>query len=388
MIFELLAVQLIISAYNKILSRIMRLSLVIISCFLFVFVAQNCESHAQIENRPMYAAGRFYPADAAELTSILKDCFAKAKPNETTGETLAIISPHAGYVYSGVVAASAYNQIDADKDYKNIIILGVAHSAMVSGASIYNIGNYITPLGEVKVNTKLATELIENYEVFSFNKKAHTNEHSVEVQVPFLQYKLKKDLQIVPIVVGSGNLITFQTIANALLPYFNEDNLFVISSDFSHYPAYNDAVKVDKLTSQAIESNSVQKLVTTLSNNDKLEIPNLATSMCGWPSVITLLFMTQNYPNIGIDHIQYLNSGDVPYGDKTSVVGYNAFSISLKNIQKTSASFQLQTIEKLELLRIARNTIEKYLSNDKIPEVDHEKITPNMMQHCGAFVTL
>ncbi|OGU61012.1 MAG: AmmeMemoRadiSam system protein B, partial [Ignavibacteria bacterium RBG_13_36_8] len=268
----------------------------------------NCNSQPKLENRQPSAAGRFYPSDIKELKSMLEDCFNNAVKNKHSGEVLAVISPHAGYVFSGTVAASAFNQIDPDKEYENIFIIGASHSTMLKGASIYNVGNYITPLGEVKVNTDLATKLIEKYDVFEYNKSADANEHSIEVQIPFLQYIMKKDFQIVPIVVGAYNLSASQKIADALQPYFNERNLFVISTDFSHYPDYNDAKIVDKETAEAIQSNSVEDVLKVLTAHEQKGIKNLSTSICGWPAVFTLLFMTQNYPEVSINEIQYINS--------------------------------------------------------------------------------
>ena len=115
------------------------------------------------------------------------ELFIKAKP-KITDNVLAIISPHAGYVYSGEVAASGFNQLDANKEYKNIFIIGSSHTTSFHGASIYSVGNYITPLGEVPVNIPLAEKLIQENDFFSFNKQAHVREHSLEVEIPFLQY--------------------------------------------------------------------------------------------------------------------------------------------------------------------------------------------------------
>ena len=155
---------------------------------------------------------------------------------------LAIIAPHAGYVFSGEVAASSFNQIDPDKKYENIFILASSHRMSFEGASIYNKGNYVTPLGTVKVNLELANKLLKENPVFTDKADAHIYEHSLEVQLPFLQYKLKTEFQIIPIILGTQSASTSKKIADALKPYLNEKNLFVISSDFSHYPSYEDAM--------------------------------------------------------------------------------------------------------------------------------------------------
>lgn len=332
--------------------------------------------------------GSFYSDNPEALKTVLQSLFSKAEKTKVNDPVLAIIAPHAGYIYSGKVAASAYNQIDPNKEYENIFILASSHRTSFRGASIYNIGDYITPLGKVKVNKKLATELIEKNEVFVFNPDAHSAEHSLEVQLPFLQYFMKKDFQIIPIVTGTQYLHDCQQIAEALMPYFNEKNLFIVSTDFSHYPDYNDAVEIDKATCNTILKNSVSELVNVINASGAKGIDNLATSLCGWPAVLSLLFITEAMPEIKAVHIDYQNSGDQT-GDKSRVVGYNAIAFTQKNNPNMAEiKFEFTEKEKQELLKIARSTIETYLTTANVPDVDKSKLTPLMLENCGAFVTL
>jgi len=349
--------------------------------------SQNSNKTASTDRQPV-VAGSFYPDKPEELKTMLESLFARAEKAKTHDPVLAILAPHAGYIYSGKVAASAYNQIDPNKEYENIFILASSHRTIFKGASIYNIGDYITPLGKVKVNQKLATELNEKNDVFVFNPDAHSAEHSLEVQLPFLQYLLKKDFKIVPIVTGTQYLDDCQKIAEALLPYFNEKNLFIISSDFSHYPSYNNAVQIDKKTCDAILKNSVNALVDEINASGAENIDNLATSLCGWPAVLSLLFITESMPEIKPIHIDYQNSGDETK-DKSRVVGYNAIAFTKKNSRNMSEiKFELSKKEKNELLILARNTIESYLTTGKILEVNDKDLTTAMKENCGAFVTL
>jgi AmmeMemoRadiSam system protein B len=210
---------------------------------LFSMISSGCSSQdarapAPLVDRPMAAAGRFYPANPDQLRTTLADLFQKAKPGNVKN-VVAIICPHAGYEFSGVVAASSYRQLDPDKQYENVFVIGSSHYVSFMGASIYNQGNYQTPLGTVPVNIELANELIRQYPVFSYQPDADRNEHSIENQVPFLQYYLKKPFKLVPIVLGTQSEQSCKKIANALRPYLNEKNLFVVSSDFSHYPPYD-----------------------------------------------------------------------------------------------------------------------------------------------------
>lgn len=340
-------------------------------------------------DRSMAAAGRFYPANADSLKAQLASLFRYAKPR-TAVNIQAVISPHAGYVFSGGVAASAFNQIDPDKTYDNIFIIGSSHQASFMGASVYNKGDYLTPLGKVPVNLQLANELIKASPVFSFVREADLGEHSLEVQVPFLQYHMKKAFRIVPIVIGSQSKESCQKIAQALKPYFNEKNLFVISTDFSHYPKYEEAKSADKATCDAIIKNDPNALLSFLDDYEKKNIPNLATNLCGWTSVLTLLYITSGDAGIQYTPLYYQNSGDSKYGDHAQCVGYWAIAVSHKAVApaKGTQEFSFSEQDKKTLLSIARNTIVVYINERKIPEVDDKNFSPNLKMHAGAFVTL
>ena len=355
--------------------------------FGILFFFSNCQSQNKNIDRQPAVAGQFYPANREELNSTLKQLFSKAVPSKEIKDVIAIISPHAGYVFSGEVAASSFNQIDTEKEYENIFVIGSSHHIAFEGASIYSHGNFITPIGTVKVNTELADQLIKKYSLFSDRTDAHESEHSLEVQLPFLQYRLKKNFKIVPIVLGTQSTSICQRIAEALWPYLNTKNLFVISTDFSHYPAYKDAKDIDKATADAILTNVPNTLIQSMEKYQSKGISNLATCLCGWTSVLTLMYMTENNPDIVFTHIQYKNSGDTEYGEKNRVVGYNAIAIALKG-KKAHTEFKLNDKDKKELLLIARNTITEYVKNRRIPEIDMKNLSPAMKTNCGAFVTL
>ena len=205
-----------------------------------IAVVPACSSQNEPVSKPLidrqaFAAGRFYPSNPDELRNTMKGLFEKAKP-KSVDSVLAIICPHAGYDFSGVIAASGYKQINPDKQFENIFILASSHQVSFMGASIYNLGDYITPLGKVKVNIDLANKLIKGNPIFTFNPDADKNEHSLEVQLPFLQYWMKTDISLIPIILGTQSAQSCKKIAEALKPYLNENNLFIISTDFSHYP--------------------------------------------------------------------------------------------------------------------------------------------------------
>ena len=183
-------------------------------------------------NRTAVVAGSFYPASPTELRSDLKSYFNKAPKLEKTGKIRAIICPHAGYVFSGQVAAAGYNQLDPGAEYKHIFLIGSSHYVGFTGASIYNLGNYETPLGEVKVDVQLASQLIKENKCFVFDARAHAQEHSLEVQLPFLQYRLKKPFLLVPIVLGSQDPAMSKKIADRKSTRLNSSH-----TDISRMPS-------------------------------------------------------------------------------------------------------------------------------------------------------
>ncbi len=329
--------------------------------------------------RPEAVAGSFYSNNKEELSTQVKRLLEESQTFSKENIN-AIIVPHAGYVFSADVAAVAYKTLN--KKYKNIFLIGSSHHINFDGASIYNQGNYKTPLGEVKVNQTVVSKLIESSKYITFHSDAHTKEHTLEVQLPFLQTIYKDDLTIVPIIVATSNYETIQSIAKSLEPYFNDENLFVISTDLSHYPSYKDANRVDKLTLEGLTQNSSQKFIDAILTNEKSQISNLQTSACGWASLLTLLELTKNQ-NYRYELLKYKNSGDSIYGDKKQVVGYSAL-----RVYKQSDKFFLSDDEKQELLKLAKLSLYEATINHQIIKVDKEKISPKLHQHLGAFVTL
>ena len=358
--------------------------LLLLLLLLFVSV---CNSQNRSEDRQPAVAGQFYPDRPDELKQMLNQLFSKAVAHKNLPDVVAIIVPHAGYVFSGEVAASGFNQIDTDKVYDNVFVLGPSHHIGFEGAAVYCSGNFITPLGTVEVNRELGEELTKKNPMFTRRTDAHAYEHSVEVEIPFLQHQLRKHFRIVPIVLGANRPETCRKIGETLRPFLNEKNLFVISTDFSHYPSYEDAVTVDKATADAIVSNSPDNLMKAMRKSEQSGTSNLATSLCGVSGVLTLLYMTSPSTDVTYHPIQYKNSGDVPVGDKERVVGYYAIAVT-KQAKPVKTSFGLDTKEKTALLAIARRTVEGYVRTHSVPEVDPTTLGNALKTSCGAFVTL
>ncbi|WP_372950485.1 AmmeMemoRadiSam system protein B [Mariniphaga sp.] len=338
----------------------------------------------KLKNREPFVAGKFYPGTKGSLKKELSELFSAAKKTEKPQKPpQALISPHAGYVFSGKVAASAFNQIPENTTYKRVFVLASSHQFLFGGVAVFISGNYKTPLGKIKVDTELARELIESDEIFRDYNEAHEHEHSLEVQLPFLQYKLKNKFLLVPVILGTNNPADAEKIAKALAPYFTPENLFVISTDFSHYPEYNDAIKNDFKTAEAICSNNPKKLLKVLDENKRKKISHLATSLCGWTSVLTLLYLTQN-KNLEYIKIDYQNSGDAEmYGDKDRVVGYWAIAVYDKG-----KPFFVSEEEQKELLDKARNSIIHFLETGKRSSPEPPATSGILKQCAGVFVSV
>lgn len=361
-------------------------------CMLLLVNFNACQSqtirqNSDLVHRMPAVAGTFYPADSLALLKDLKKMFEEVKV-PIFGSVRAIIAPHAGYVYSGRVAAAAYKQLDPSAKYDNVFILATSHTTAFEGAAIYNQGHFITPLGLVEVNIETANKIIKSDVLFSGNAKPHEREHSIEVQLPFLLYALRHRPKIVPIIIGAQMPSTCKKLANSLKPYFNERNLFIISTDFSHYPTDKDAQLVDKITADAICFNKADDLLAGIAANENRKISNLSTSLCGWSAVLTLLHLTQGDKNYKFEQIAYENSSKTS-GDVSRVVGYYAIAVSnQQNTSNMTDEFILSDKDKKDLLAIARNTISEYVVSAKLIVLDTNMYSEILKKQCGAFVTL
>jgi MEMO1 family protein len=363
----------------------------LLAVLLSILITMETFSQNITTDRQPVAAGRFYPADKETLQNDLTLLFKTCNKSQQKSMVRAIISPHAGYVYSGRVAASAYSAISKDAVYKNIFIIGSSHVMYFNGASVYNCGDYITPLGKIAVNKEIANKLILANKVFDFPVDSHIKEHSIENQIPFVQFYFKNNPPIIPIIIGTDDLNTVKKIAEALKPYFLPENLFIISSDFSHYPSYQDAIVSDRLTAESILSGNIKIFLNQLDENASKKTTGLVTSMCGWTSGLTLLYLKEGNKNIEIIKVDYSNSGDAPGSGKSEVVGYNALVMIEKEKAETSAaekSFSFSNEEKKKLFSIVKNTIEAKLYQNKNYAVDEATVPESLKIPMGAFVTL
>ncbi|TFG42876.1 MAG: AmmeMemoRadiSam system protein B, partial [Bacteroidia bacterium] len=364
-------------------------------CFvlLTIFIAMETFSQTRSSDRQPVAAGRFYSADKETLMKDISKLFETCvKTTHQSGIARAVISPHAGYIFSGKVAASAFSAIDRNTPYKNIFVIGSSHIMAFEGASVYSTGDFVTPLGKVTVNKEIANTLKAD-RLFNFPISAHSQEHSLEVQLPLIQYYFSNDPQIIPIIIATNNPNNIRKIAEILKPWFTPENLFVISSDFSHYPSYKTANEVDNATAAAIVSGDPKKFLDVLEKNSYADDPGLSTSMCGWTSGLLLLYLAEGNSNLEFRKIDYNNSGDSRYGNKEEVVGYNAIAVFEKNSGSRTSKNLADEItftekEKEQLISLARDNIKSLLYEGKEITFNKEILPEVFKEPLGAFVTL
>ena len=350
----------------------------------------NGQTHQPVI-RPATQANRFYTGDAQALAQEVDSFLMQHKGSPQFDNLAALIVPHAGYYYSGNVAASAYMTINPKKTYKRIFLLGPSHSVWLDGASVNTEADYYaTPLGNVKVDRETALKLTED-SVFTYHPEAHDNEHCLEVQLPFLQRLFTESVPpIVPIIISTNDFQKLMKMSEQLKPYLNDDNLFIISSDFSHYPTYDDAYEVDARTQRAIESGSVEHLIAAVEKNRRSGKRNLSTSACGQVAIITLMLMCNE--QYDIRHLLYQNSGDIS-GERDRVVGYHAFAFlrpSQAGSQQADSTFTLTSDDKKLLKDIALQSIRDSLDGKPLAAANSSLFTlhSSLKRPCGAFVSL
>ena len=341
------------------------------SCVSIIFMSilfSSIAFGAEIIKQPN-VAGQFYPADKNKLSADIDGYLKDYKVIGGEGELIAIIAPHAGYDYSGKVAGYAYKQL-TNKNFDTVIIMGPSHYTMFDGMSVIPEGEYETPLGRVKIDREMAAQLMSISPKIKYVKEAWDKEHSVEVQIPFLQ-KTLKNFKIVPIVIGYQSVDNCLILADAIIKSVGKKKvLLVASTDLSHYHTYEVATTMDAVAIDAISKGDVNALIDKLATGE--------TEMCGYGSVITTMVVADQLGANSYEVLKYANSGDVT-GDRSKVVGYLSATIYRRPLV-------VDEFEKTRLLEIARKTLESYLSTRQKPDfIVYEK---NLQQKSGVFVTL
>lgn len=259
-------------------------------------------------------SGMFYPDNPGVLRKEIDAYLGAAVVPDIEGDIIGIISPHAGYVYSGPVAACGYKAIGG-KEYDTVIIIAPSHRAYFDGVALWDRGGFKTPLGTISVDEETARAMVDLGGVIQSNKDAHRQEHALEVQLPFLQVVLDQ-FSIVPLIMGTQTTDTCNDLAQSIFEVVHGSKkkfLIVCSTDLSHYYSYEKAVKLDKGIVEQIDGFNVSGVVDIIEQGK--------AEACGAGPLIATMLLSEK---LGADHstvLKYANSGDVS-GDKSRVVGY------------------------------------------------------------------
>jgi len=344
----------------------------ILVSFLVIGFAAAVGPQAQEVRRPAFA-GAFYDGDKALLAARI-DAYLSAVKDlpAVSGEVRAIICPHAGYVYSGQTAAYAYKLVQG-KPYDSVVIIGTSHHYGFDGCSIYLKGGFETPLGVVPVDEELAAR-IARASGFSYVAEAHAKEHSVEVQVPFIQRALPS-AKIVPIVVGYPTRRNVHSLADGLAAAVGDKKVLIVAStDLSHFLSKADANSVDAKTISLVQNINADTLITRCANGENI--------MCGGGGVAAVLIALKKAGQPRVEVLRYADSSEAS-GEEGHVVGYLAAAVT---VGQPAPEFSLSSEEKKELLRLARQAVQTFVAEKKI--IDCKSEDPNLLAERGAFVTL
>ncbi|MBI5741569.1 MAG: AmmeMemoRadiSam system protein B [Nitrospirae bacterium] len=338
--------------------------LCLVIAFLFISFTPGC---SETVKEPA-VAGSFYPADPKELSRTVGEFLSNAVDGTADGRLVALISPHAGYMYSGAVAAHSYRRLKG-RDIRTVILIGPSHHKAFEGASVYERGKMKTPLGMIGIDSKTARALINKDADVTFYPEAFEKEHSLEVQIPFIQSVLK-DARIVPVLIGNPTKRSFDFLTGKLIEIMRNDEktLLIASTDLSHYHDYETAVTKDRKVIDAVERMSVEDLQKYLMTGEG--------EMCGGYPVLFAMTVARGLGATNGLLYKYANSGDVT-GDGTRVVGYAAMGLYKS---------PLTGAEKDRLLDLARETIRLYVRDGKIPEVNISD--KRLMTNGATFVTI
>ncbi len=309
--------------------------------------------------RKPVVAGQFYPESASQLKVMIEQLVDETVAKE---EVIGLVSPHAGYIYSGPVAGAVISRI---KFKDTFIIMGPNHTGLGKPLSIMTEGVWKTPLGEVEIDSELGKKILAISSHLQEDHVAHLREHSIEVQLPFLQYF--KSFKVVPIVFAYSTGAIYKEIGREIARAIRELNrkvVIIASSDMTHYESQESAQRKDNQAIEAILDLDADELLKRV---DELNI-----SMCGYAPVVSLISAAKELGATGAELVRYQTSGDTT-GDYTSVVGYAGIIITKKEMHP--------------LARLAQEAVATYATEGKVVSPPDE-LTPEMRERAGVFVSI
>jgi AmmeMemoRadiSam system protein B/AmmeMemoRadiSam system protein A len=362
----------------------------------------NCGKGKQIEERGVNmdrsnaseairlpaVAGQFYTSNPSELRREVSGYIDGAQ-YFSEYHPIALVSPHAGYVFSGWIAGYSYRQIKGEK-YDAVVVISPCHVDYFDYSAVLTQGSYRTPLGDIPIDTALAKAicsigpLVKDSQRGHFSNRGGRGEHSLEVQLPFLQVALG-DFKLVPIVMGEQSWDECQALGEALGKTLKGKNaLIVASTDLSHFHSYNEANRLDEALIKLLETYNPRELCSQF-NSRKVEA-------CGGGPVVSAMIAGKMLGAEGIKVLKHANSGDVPVGMKDSVVGYLSAIVYGKKAVKANQNTlsegegELTLEEKRQLMEIAKTTVDCAVKGKPIPKF--APISATLEEERGAFVTL
>ncbi|MGA1999688.1 MAG: AmmeMemoRadiSam system protein B [Terriglobales bacterium] len=362
-----------VSALSPIVSGVMLLTMLMVSA----------NDVGQV--RPAAVAGTFYPADRSELEKTVDGLLAGAQVAPVQGHVWAIISPHAGYPYSGAVAAHAYALVKGQK-FRRVVVIAPSHYESFDFASIYDGDAYATPLGQVAVDKSFAAKLAGASPLLQLSSRGHTpsgdrREHALEVQLPFLQRALG-DFQLVPIVMGEQSYEVSRALGVALAKTITgPDTLIVASSDLSHFHKYEEASALDRKPLRAVQAWDYFSLSRNLAAG--------VWEACGGGPIVAAMIAAERLGATEAALLKYANTGDVT-GDHSRVVGYAAAALIQSAAHRSAkiADYSLNKRDQAELLKIVRQSVETAVRQHTLLEPVAPPKSDFLLDERGAFVTL
>ncbi len=302
-------------------------------------------------------AGQFYPGSAPQLRKMINSM---VDENAEKTDAIGLVLPHAGFVYSGPVVGAVLSRV---RMKATAVILCPNHTGRGKLFSLMAEGGWKTPLGQVDIDTGLASRILEQSHYLQEDAAAHAYEHAVEVQLPFLQY-FKPDIKIVPIVLAQANLEAYREIGREIaraVSSLDRETLVIASSDMTHYESQDSASEKDARAVQAMLQLDEEELVRRVTKFD--------ITMCGYGPAAAMMATAKELGAGRAELVKYLTSGDTS-GDYSSVVGYAGIIV----------------LPMSPIASLAKRTVEMYVSEGKLPEVN--ELPPEMRPRAGVFVSI
>jgi AmmeMemoRadiSam system protein B/AmmeMemoRadiSam system protein A len=356
-------------------------SLVTLAASFLLFTSANTRNAATMEGNTMpleqiresVIAGSWYPGNASRLQEEVQAYLSQASVVDFKGQLIALISPHAGYRYSGQVAAHAYKTLEMHK-FDTVVVIAPSHRAYFKGVSVYDRGGYRTPLGVVPLDREFVAALKQRESRISYVAKA-----LIQVVMP--------EGKLVPLVMGDQSFDTCQWLAQALAHCMRDKSVVVVaSSDLSHFHPYKEAKRLDQVVVDRVNEFDPRGLSNDLAGG-KCEA-------CGGGPMVTAMLLARELGANKSRVLYYANSGDVT-GDHSGVVGYMAAALwanpkkasgQKQGDQRVGVDLGLTSEEKVHLLKIARDVVETHCRGGKPPKPEVD--SPTLNERRGAFVTL